>query len=1070
MPQVPQYQEQYRYANNQSSAMGGRVHPVQMPSARELALPAQIAAESRDRAGKDWQMVGKALTDLGILGMKTYDDYNTTKAQQAANQLNIEFINWQAEQSKKVGEAGANSAKDYQEWMGDRMNAIKKSLGNDIQRGRFDLMTGVNRARWGQWASDYGERQTLVFQNSEDEAMVANAATMIMTDPFGPGAAEGAETINRGWFRFAMRNGKSPLWAQAKSRESLSAAHMATLNGMIDAGNMQDAEKYLGMHGASFTPEQRAKAVNGMLDGWDKYVGALGANGDIQGMKVAAGQAKAFAASAAATVRDIKGRIAATGAQNLDAALEVGAGMKVGQKYTWGANDCSGHTSQIWQAALKDTPEKRKIFGRDGEHVSAAEIMRNASEVTGKLYRGGEVNAQSVGGGWVLATTGQSHAKGRWNGVGHIVTTFKKPDGSIWVSEAKSDRDGQGRQQGAVRTLPLEKWLSQYQGQGREVLGVDLSSLPVAAQGTPPSWHEYSGSRGDSIAERNHNPGNIRRDGKNYDSYASDADGWRDMSAVLQKDGYRNLTVQQIAERYVNGEAGKPVAKSYLEAIQAQGFNLDEVPDLGDTKTLARLMKGMAVGESPLGKRYSVEQIHSLISDSEGGQGTNMRQAMFNAKIDKTVKAAEDKHVREITKDSKDAIKEAEFGQTGRLRQIATDLRMAGLDEQADRYDGLVKTFEDTADARAWASAAPLSLVAERAAEISRAIDPADRNKEQRPLAELERLEAEHKAITSVLQARKDAYDKDPAAAAQADRGMVSLENDTPEDRARDSLALQEMNGVSEMKRRVLTKEQAGSFKSQWTMKNSREKAQFILGPDGIVKQYGQYASKVMSEMGLSPMDSYIANVMMNDPGKANYAQRLWAEMDTPKEKVPDIELDDKVNNLWVSVRDGSAVFKTIQAQAMSTNSAESWAFANELATVAKKMLKKGVDSDKVKEFIDMGCVTSVGDDRAIILPGKTSFGNPSEDTIDEAISLFGESAIKKAFPEDANGLRRKDLIQAVKEKGVWVNAPDGDGVVLVDPVTQAPFLSSKREVIRISQYKLVNGNSLAEDQYAGGE
>ena len=335
----------------------------------------------------------------------------------------------------------------------------------------------------------------------------------------------------------------------------------------------------------------------------------------------------------------------------------------------------------------------------------------------------------------------------------------------------------------------------------------------------------------------------------------------------------------------------------------------------------------------------------------------------------------------------------------------------------------------------------------------------------KKELVEYQKVNASLKAATEIFNARAKAYKDDPAAAALSDAGMVLPANATPDETARAVLDMQVKNGVTEGNRRILTKAQSEDLKAKWANADAQKKTAFLLGDDGIMKTYGAYSGKVMSELGLTPMDSMLANVLVNDPTKANSVRRLWEEYGAPKEKVPDIEKDDTVNNLWMSVKNNSEIFKAVSEQAKATNSPETWALAQDLSTVAHKMLKKGVPADEVKKALDMGCTFSVDSDRAIFLPG-----NVSEDTVDDAIKIFGEAAIKNASSVDTFGLKSEDVFKKMKSNGIWVNAPDGDGVVFVDKIAQAPFKNPDGSFVRISQYKLVNGKDAAEDQYAHAE
>jgi hypothetical protein len=133
------------------------------------------------------------------------------------------------------------------------------------------------------------------------------------------------------------------------------------------------------------------------------------------------------------------------------------------------------------------------------------------------------------------------------------------------------------------------------------------------------------GGRGHSIAEDFHNPGNIKNPATHnaadrrsqFRRYASDAEGFQDMARLLGTKGYRGLTVRQMANRWVTGNPGSSAPAEYLNNFVKMGFNLDAPANVSDPRELGRLLKAFAVGESPLGARYSAEQIQGFLAPGQ---------------------------------------------------------------------------------------------------------------------------------------------------------------------------------------------------------------------------------------------------------------------------------------------------------------------------------------------------------------------------------------------------------------------------------------------------------------------
>lgn len=150
------------------------------------------------------------------------------------------------------------------------------------------------------------------------------------------------------------------------------------------------------------------------------------------------------------------------------------------------------------------------------------------------------------------------------------------------------------------------------------------AAVPAAAGAVQPGQGlpTVEGGRGHSIAEDFHNPGNIKNPATHnaadrrsqFRRYASDAEGFQDMARLLGTKGYQGLTVRQMANRWVTGNPGSSAPAEYLNNFVKMGFNLDAPANISDQKVLGRLLKAFAVGESPLGARYSAEQIQGFLS------------------------------------------------------------------------------------------------------------------------------------------------------------------------------------------------------------------------------------------------------------------------------------------------------------------------------------------------------------------------------------------------------------------------------------------------------------------------
>lgn len=585
--------------------------PGSTVNARFSDAGAQIAGQAAQQSAKGlgdvaWG-VGRLAPMFGAFAERA-DRLDMAKAQEAVSRLQIEGIEERTRLSRLKGAAAVGAdgkALDVEEqWRNWYAQARAKHAEGLGERGRryFELHADNYNVQQQAWAAQYAEQQLGRFQDQQLAFAVDAEASVIGQDPTNAQAVTASlGRINALIDQKAARMGWTPdMAAQAKQAAAGQAMGNAMLQQM-QLGRPEVAYALFGQYGHLLNQQQYVQV-------FQAYQQALLVQGKI------AMQGNDWRAL---------GMLGGQSSKGLDMYIEAATSRKAGTPYEYGTKrDCSGHTSEMWQGAPINPAKREEIFGKPGAHVTSEEIVDRAAKATGHLYQGAEINPQTVGGGWIIGVSHGKPTPGRPRGMTHVVSTFVNSQGVLMVSESSR---GKG-----IHSEPFAQWFSRYDGKGDYVLyGANLTSLmgggtPQAmpgapAGGTPAGYQEYTKERGGSIAETHHNPGNIRHNGRDYDYYQSDADGWRDMAAVLRKPGYQNLTVRQIAERYVTGHVGGKVVDSYFQAIQKQGFSLDEKPNLQDPMVLARLMKGMAVGESPLGQKYKVEQIHALVA--AGGQG-----------------------------------------------------------------------------------------------------------------------------------------------------------------------------------------------------------------------------------------------------------------------------------------------------------------------------------------------------------------------------------------------------------------------------------------------------------------
>lgn len=133
---------------------------------------------------------------------------------------------------------------------------------------------------------------------------------------------------------------------------------------------------------------------------------------------------------------------------------------------------------------------------------------------------------------------------------------------------------------------------------------------------------------GGTIAEDFKNPLNLKRPGANsggradFRVFGSYAEGfqaaWEQLKTNQNKHGLK--TPREQANRWAPPSDGNDQGK-YRATLKAAGVDPDKPLDVNDPAQAARLIKAMAMAESPVGKMFSVEQISGMLSTGKMPEG-----------------------------------------------------------------------------------------------------------------------------------------------------------------------------------------------------------------------------------------------------------------------------------------------------------------------------------------------------------------------------------------------------------------------------------------------------------------
>lgn len=156
---------------------------------------------------------------------------------------------------------------------------------------------------------------------------------------------------------------------------------------------------------------------------------------------------------------------------------------------------------------------------------------------------------------------------------------------------------------------------------------------------------------GKTIGEEFSNPLNLKKVGANsggrddFERFASDGDGfraaWRQLK--IYQNGKRGLkTPAQMIETWAPRSDGNDLATYFATVTKHSGLDLAKPIDINDPDKAARLIKGMAVAESPLGGKYTAAEIAGLLSENGGrinreassGGVSPARAAIYSGRLD----------------------------------------------------------------------------------------------------------------------------------------------------------------------------------------------------------------------------------------------------------------------------------------------------------------------------------------------------------------------------------------------------------------------------------------------------
>ena len=316
-------------------------------------------------------------------------------------------------------------------------------------------------------------------------------------------------------------------------------------------------------------------------------------------------------------------------------------------------------------------------------------------------------------------------------------------------------------------------------------------------------------------------------------------------------------------------------------------------------------------------------------------------------------------------------------------------------------------------------------------------------------IEEHKKLSGELKALNTVYQERVQAYAKDPARAALSEiqRSGAVPSNATPQDLARLSLERQTANNVPEGLRRVLPKEQAAQLKEKWAQAQTSQKPGLLQEWENT---YGTaYLPRILAETGVSGIQQDASRALLHNPLAAQDAQTIFTVADLKEKDIPSVTIPQEAKDI---VSQNSKAFAVYQGLLNKTGSPEVLQIFNAYTENATRQLKLGRSPEDVVKTLDIGRNALMDSNKYILLPTGESPAMTSK-TLDDALQtkLRGFVEVGMQGPEWDEHMR-KEAFMRLKQDGIWANAPDENGYVLIDPATKHPLQDRNGHWFRVTK------------------
>lgn len=387
----------------------------------------------------------------------------------------------------------------------------------------------------------------------------------------------------------------------------------------------------------------------------------------------------------------------------------------------------------------------------------------------------------------------------------------------------------------------------------------------------------------------------------------------------------------------------------------------------------------------------------------------------------------------------------AHTGDARQMRELAGQFAKLGENETAQKLQQRADIYENNAAAIKESRNMPLPELETEIRRLDGDLELAGQNgqaDEHRKLAEERRLRY------GVYEERKKALANDPAqaVAGEVEKALPQNAEEAGASALADlRLAAQENNGVPSASRRVLTNNEAAAMGEAW--KNGDLETR--LGMAEALKSYGAHSGQVAAEIGLTPSEQIVLLAAGRDP---RLAGNLGAVINAANSKIGDLPSVEMAEALTREAVEGSEVIRGYRAAAavLSNNADLQGMVRNYQDTLGKLVRMENGDSAKARKTLDGNFLALTDKNYALVYdPGL--YAEPADLEVGLAGALNGKALEALADNRNfASEYEKRDWLAMTRRTGVWLNAPDGDGYVLFDPVAKAPVMDKDRNILKL--------------------